>query len=44
MSVRFLGSFPKADGIASVVQTGNEDADFAQAQRWLDEVRDGRAG
>lgn len=43
-SVRFLGSFPKADGVASVVQTGNEDADFAQAQQWLDEVRDGRAG
>jgi prephenate dehydratase len=43
-SVRFLGSFPKADGVASVVQAGNEDADFAQAQQWLDEVRDGLAG
>lgn len=43
-SVRFLGSFPKADGVASVVQAGNEDADFAQAQEWLAQVRDGRAG
>jgi prephenate dehydratase len=43
-SVRFLGSFPKADGVASVVQAGNEDTDFAQAQAWLAQVRDGRAG
>ena len=43
-SVRFLGSFPKADGVASVVQAGSEDADFAEAQAWLEEVRNGRAG
>lgn len=43
-SVRFLGSFPKADGVASVVQAGNEDADFADAQSWLSAVRDGQAG
>ena len=43
-AVRFLGSFPKADGVASVVQAGNEDADFARAGEWLDAVRNGRAG
>jgi prephenate dehydratase len=43
-SVRFLGSFPKADGVASVVRTGSEDADFAEATQWLGEVRQGRAG
>ncbi len=43
-SVRFLGSFPKADGVASVVPAGSEDADFANALAWLSAVRDGRAG
>ncbi len=43
-SVRFLGSFPKADGVASVVQTGNDDADFADARAWLRAVREGQAG
>ena len=40
--LRFLGSYPKADRTASIVQDGNTDADFTAAHSWLDEVRAGR--
>jgi prephenate dehydratase len=39
--LRFLGSYPKADRTCSTVSQGNTDADFAAAQAWLEQVRDG---
>jgi prephenate dehydratase len=43
-SVRFLGSYPKADGLPSLVQPGTEDETFDLASDWLRAVRAGRAG
>jgi prephenate dehydratase len=37
--VRFLGSYPKAEGTASVAHPGNTDADYAAAAAWLSGVR-----
>lgn len=40
--VRFLGSYPRADGQAAVVRPGTADADFRDAAGWLAALRDGR--
>ncbi len=37
--VRFLGSYPRADGVASEARVGTADADFGAAQEWLDGLR-----
>ena len=37
--LRFLGSYPRADGVASTVPEGTADADFTAAQAWLAEQR-----
>ena len=37
--LRFLGSYPRADGVAPVVPQGTADADFTAAQTWLVEQR-----
>ncbi|MBX6370642.1 MAG: prephenate dehydratase [Acidothermus sp.] len=40
-AVRFLGSYPRADGIGPTTRPGTSDADFAEAARWLEKVRAG---
>ncbi len=42
--VRFLGSYPRADGVVPQVRPGTADANFADAERWLAGLRAGRAG
>jgi prephenate dehydratase len=37
--VRFLGSYPRADGLANDVQPGTSSADFAAARQWVAELR-----
>src|SRR5439155_26427925 len=37
--LRFLGSYPRADGASSTAQPGNTDADYAAATGWLDGLR-----
>lgn len=37
--LRFLGSYPKAEGSGSTMQDGNTEADFTAAQAWLSQVR-----
>ncbi len=37
--VRFLGSYPRADGVVTSVATGTSDSDFAQAAAWLASLR-----
>lgn len=37
--VRVLGSYPRADGVASDVRAGTSDADFRAAAAWLDRLR-----
>ena len=37
--VRFLGSYPRADGVATEVRPGTADSDFRAAAAWLDELR-----
>lgn len=39
--VRYLGSYPRADGQAADVHIGTADADFRAARAWLAEVRGG---
>jgi prephenate dehydratase len=41
-SVRFLGSYPKADGLPSAPAPGTTDADFRAAADWVAEVRQGQ--
>jgi len=41
--VRYLGSYPRADGRRPRLRPGVSDAEYAQAQAWLSRVRDGRA-
>ena len=41
MNVRFLGSYPRADRREPLVRLGVSDAEFAEAQAWLDRVRRG---
>jgi prephenate dehydratase len=40
-SVRFLGSYPKADGMATGPDTGTTDAAYAAAADWVAQVRAG---
>ena len=42
--VRFLGSYPRADGQAPLVRRGTSDPEFRDASAWLARVRDGRTG
>ncbi len=37
--VRFLGSYPRADGARAEMRTGTSDTDFDTAQEWLDGLR-----
>ena len=39
--VRFLGSYPRADGIAAAERPGTSDADFADAHAWIERLRNG---
>lgn len=39
LDVRFLGSYPRHDGKQPVLRYGVTDADFADAQEWLDRLR-----
>lgn len=40
--VRFLGSYPRADGVKSEVTTATTDGAFTQARAWLQRLREGR--
>jgi len=40
--VRYLGSYPRADGVRPGLRRGVSDAEYGQAQAWLARVRDGR--
>ena len=37
--VRFLGSYPKADGVANDIRPGTSGADFAEARQWVHDLR-----
>jgi prephenate dehydratase len=37
--VRFLGSYPKADGVANAVRSGTAAADFTAAHAWVEQLR-----
>jgi len=39
--VRFLGSYPRADGVAPVERPGTSDLDFADAHAWVQRIRGG---
>jgi prephenate dehydratase len=39
LDVRFLGSYPRHDGRQPVLRDGVTDANFADAQRWLDKLK-----
>jgi prephenate dehydratase len=41
--VRFLGSYPRADGVRPALRRGVSDSEYAQAQAWLARIRDGRS-
>ncbi|SFD20640.1 prephenate dehydratase [Streptomyces aidingensis] len=41
-SVRFLGSYPRADGVRPTPEAGTTDADFLAAADWLNRCLDGR--
>ncbi|WP_345674019.1 prephenate dehydratase [Yinghuangia aomiensis] len=41
--VRFLGSYPRADGARPQVRRGTSDAEFDDAARWLDRARRGES-
>jgi prephenate dehydratase len=38
--VRFLGSYPRADGGQTEMPRGTSDAEFAAAAQWLTRLRD----
>ena len=40
LDVRFLGSYPRHDGKAPVLRSGVTDADFAEAQIWIDHLKE----
>jgi prephenate dehydratase len=40
--VRFLGSYPRVDGVKAQVRDGTTDRDFTDAAAWLARLRDGR--
>jgi prephenate dehydratase len=39
--VRFLGSYPRADGVAPVERPGTSDLDFSDAHAWVERIRRG---
>jgi len=39
--VRFLGSYPRADGVAPTVRPGTSDLDFSDAHAWVEGIRRG---
>lgn len=39
--VRFLGSYPRVDGIRTAVRPGTSDADFLAARVWVEDLRSG---
>ena len=41
--VRYLGSYPRVDGVRPALRHGVADSDFRDAQAWLARVREGRA-
>jgi prephenate dehydratase len=41
--VRFLGSYPRADGVAATERSGTADVDFADAHAWVEALRRGPA-
>jgi prephenate dehydratase len=41
--VRFLGSYPKADGVPNEVVPGTAGTDFGAARKWVDDLRTGGA-
>ena len=41
--VRFLGSYPRADGLRPTLRRGVSDTEYSQAQAWLARIRDGRS-
>ncbi|RBM19307.1 prephenate dehydratase [Prauserella sp. PE36] len=40
-NVRFLGSHPRADGVAATIEPGAANDDFVNAKAWVDAVRKG---
>ncbi|HLK43414.1 MAG TPA: prephenate dehydratase [Thermoleophilia bacterium] len=42
-NVRYLGSYPRADGRGSPVRRGTSDEEFDEAAKWVASVRDGKA-
>jgi prephenate dehydratase len=42
--LRFLGSYPRADGTAPQLRRGVGDADFSEAGEWLERLRSGDRG
>ena len=40
--VRFLGSYPRADGVAPQIKRGTADEEFVEAGQWLARIRAGR--
>jgi len=42
-NVVFLGSYPRADEVASAISDGASDADYAGAQGWIDSLQPGSA-
>ena len=40
MDVRFLGSYPRADGKSPMLRNGVTDADFAEARQWLETLKE----
>jgi prephenate dehydratase len=42
--VRFLGSYPRADGLSPTLAAGTSDLEFDEAHRWLSALRDGATG
>lgn len=40
--LRFLGSYPRADGVRPQIRPGTRDVDFAAAEGWLNRIRSGR--
>jgi len=39
--VRFLGSYPRADGVAAVERPGTADLDFSDAHAWVRRLQRG---
>ena len=41
--VRYLGSYPRADGVRPPLRRGVSDGEYSQAQAWLARIRDHRS-